>query len=274
MWKIDSGVEVCALACLLASLVGLGSCAAPGGPGGPGGTGAMDATPAILPDERLPFSETIPASGISIEMVPVPGSLDGTIQPFYLSSTEIPWDAYDVLTFELDIDEGVEGVDGVTRPTRPYVAADRGFGHMGYPCVSISLNGAQAFCEWLTIVSGRLHRLPTEQEWEHAIKVGGTGAPAWDRSNAGESTHPIGSLPADALGLHDMSGNVAEWCTLPDGAGVMRGGSFLDDAEHTGLGGRMLPTPAWNVTDPQIPKSPWWLADGPFAGFRVLCETE
>ena len=35
---------------------------------------------------------------------------------------------------------------------------------------------------------------------------------------------------------------------------------------------RLIPVPDWNATDPQIPKSVWWLADAPFAGFRVLCE--
>jgi hypothetical protein len=35
---------------------------------------------------------------------------------------------------------------------------------------------------------------------------------------------------------------------------------------------RKTPSREWNDTDPQIPKSIWWLSDAPFAGFRVVCE--
>ena len=50
----------------------------------------------------------------------------------------------------------------------------------------------------------------------------------------------------------------------------MRGGSFRD--EVVGFDSRLEDTPAWNATDPQLPKSPWWLADADFVGFRILCE--
>jgi hypothetical protein len=68
-----------------------------------------------------------------------------------------------------------------------------------------------------------------------------------------------------------MLGNAAEWCVDPDGAAVLRGGSFRDRAQDVGLQSVATPTPAWNATDPQIPKSRWWLADGDFAGFRIVC---
>jgi hypothetical protein len=53
---------------------------------------------------------------------------------------------------------------------------------------------------------------------------------------------------------------------------VLRGGSFLDPAGEVGCAPRKFPSPAWNASDPQFPKSRWWLADAPFAGFRVVCE--
>jgi len=37
-------------------------------------------------------------------------------------------------------------------------------------------------------------------------------------------------------------------------------------------GARERQTPEWNMTDPQYPKSRWWLSDAPFVGFRVVCE--
>ena len=69
-----------------------------------------------------------------------------------------------------------------------------------------------------------------------------------------------------------MYGNVAEWCSTADGKYVLRGGSYLDRHTQATSYERQIPTPDWNATDPQIPKSPWWLADAPFAGFRVVCE--
>jgi formylglycine-generating enzyme required for sulfatase activity len=105
------------------------------------------------------------------------------------------------------------------------------------------------------------YRLPTEAEWEYAAR-GGNGSPgnyiysgsntagevAWYDSNSGGSTHDAGTRAANNLGIHDMSGNVYEWCwdwygsytsgsqTDPMGAAsgsyrVYRGGYWDDDAD-------------------------------------------
>jgi formylglycine-generating enzyme required for sulfatase activity len=66
-------------------------------------------------------------------------------------------------------------------------------------------------------------RLPTEAEWEYACRAGTTEpdyAPAgmllddiaWYGPNSGYVTHPVGQRACNALGLHDMLGNVWEWC--------------------------------------------------------------
>ena len=52
---------------------------------------------------------------------------------------------------------------------------------------------------------------------------------------------------------------------------VLCGGTFLDAPARVVPGTRRRQTPAWQETDPQFPKSRWWLANGPFAGFRVVC---
>ena len=74
------------------------------------------------------------------------------------------------------------------------------------------------------------YRLPTEAEWEHAARAGTTAATyngelattdcpnstldpvAWTSCNSGSSRHPVGSLDPNGWGLHDMLGNVWEWC--------------------------------------------------------------
>ena len=89
--------------------------------------------------------------------------------------------------------------------------------------------------------------------------------------NAGGTPHPVGTKAAGALGIHDLLGNVLEWVTGADGP-LTRGGSFRDGADGVQPDSRARQDPSWNSTDPQIPKSRWWLSDAPFVGFRIVRE--
>jgi sulfatase modifying factor 1 len=86
------------------------------------------------------------------------------------------------------------------------------------------------------------YRLPTEAEWEHACRAGTSGPRygplddiAWHRGNSGERPHPVGTLLPNSWGLHDMLGNVWEWCWDfydPEVYGsyrVLRGGGWFDE---------------------------------------------
>jgi formylglycine-generating enzyme required for sulfatase activity len=200
------------------------------------------------------------------------------VAPFYIGRTEVTWDLYDVFALGLDRQAKTGAADAVARPSQPYGAPDYGWGHAGYPVMSVARAAAEAFTKWLSDTTDRPYRLPTEAEWVHAAELAGGGpslgagprdALAWHRGNAGGRTHPVGAKAADGLGLFDLFGNVAEWVVTSDGRLVARGGSFRDDPGTIGPGARSIQDDSWNERDPQLPKSRWWLSDGPFVGFRL-----
>lgn len=237
---------------------------------------ASASQPAASAEPSLePFTQTITGVTATLDMVPLPE------QGVWIASTETTWDLFDVFVYGLDREDPSRppGVDAITRPSKPYLPPDRGFGHAGYPAIGMTHQSAAAFCEWLSMKTGRSYRLPTEAEWEAACAAGDAEAAAlddiaWHAGNAGAKTHPVGSKRPNAAGIHDLLGNVAEWCIDADGKPVTRGGSYRDAPEIIACSLRVPPSSAWNASDPQIPKSRWWLADGPFVGFRVVCVPE
>ena len=228
--------------------------------------------------------ETIPGTVVSFEMVALPEGtvdLDGvsvTVKSFHIGRTEVTWDMYDVFALGLDVPKEKTGADAVARPSQPYGAPDYGWGHAGFPAISVTRDAAEAFCSWLSAKTGHHYRLPTEAEWVHAARLAGGGrtlstadrnALAWHSGNSSARTHPVGGRKPDALGLFDLFGNAAEWVMTGEGTRVTRGGSFKDPLSAVGPPARALQSDSWNERDPQLPKSRWWLSDGPFAGFRI-----
>jgi formylglycine-generating enzyme len=110
------------------------------------------------------------------------------------------------------------------------------------PVERVSWRDAQAFVSRLNaLLSGAGFRLPSEAEWEYACRAGTTTAYSFgDRVTEeqvnfdGESTVPVKSLPANAWGLHEMHGNVWEWCEdkYSDRQRVLRGGGWFACARY------------------------------------------
>ena len=94
---------------------------------------------------------------------------------------------------------------------------DPRFSHPEQPVVGVSWFEAQRFCEWLSGEAGRVHRLPTEAEWEKAARGGRDGGRfPWgdDRRAAASFDRPplLADMPANPLGLVGLSGVCHEWC--------------------------------------------------------------
>jgi formylglycine-generating enzyme required for sulfatase activity len=252
------------------------------------------------PETQSETIKTLYTVPVKFEMVKIPGgkftySPDGKapakeieIKPFWLGKTECLWDHFDVYESRLDLTEEQKieikknGIDAKTRPSKPYNAPDRGYGHQGYPVISVSHKSAEMYCVWLSEKTGKKYRLPTEAEWEYACRAGQDAAQlakldkkalleyAWTKENADDKTQPAMQKKPNAWGLYDMLGNAGEWCSQVAGdKPVLKGATFLEPASKITCSWRAPFDPAWQETDPNIPKATWWLSDGTFTGFRV-----
>ena len=91
-----------------------------------------------------------------------------------------------------------------------------------YPIIGVSWNDAMAFAEWLSEKTVHTFSLPTEAEWEYAARSGGkpekypggytVDQVAWYFENSDGLPHAVGTKTPNGLGIHNMSGNVSEWC--------------------------------------------------------------
>ncbi len=216
------------------------------------------------------FTEKIPNTPVSFKMVAIPGGSfamgspenepyrnedEGSrkqveISPFFMAEVEVTWNEF--LAFYGQT--GAEGrstdtegtrmdgeVDAITGPTPPYGQPDQNWGMGNRPAITMRHKAALTYCEWLSQVTGKTYRLPTEAEWEYACRAG-TQSPYFFEGNPkdfsqdklwnklfGADTTNINSfviyeansmmktqLPSavrsNPFGLKNMLGNVAEFC--------------------------------------------------------------
>lgn len=213
------------------------------------------------------FEEKIPGTSVSFTMVPIPGGefKMGTppnepfrrkdegpvrhvaVDSFWMAKVEVTWNEY--LAFfsatgsqgRKEATEVDEETDGISGATPPWGAPDQGWGKGNRPAITMSHHAAQTYCRWLSSVTGKNYRLPTEAEWEYAAR-GGTQTPyffegspkdyettgvwnklfgpdtttinsyvIYDENSPNKTQEPNEVLP-NPFGLKNMLGNVAEFC--------------------------------------------------------------
>ena len=236
------------------------------------------------------YTLTLPGSVVKVNMVAIPaGSLPVAgkavpVKPFWIADLETSWEMFDAFIASgapsKAYDQTKYDADAIARPSKSYILPDLGWGHHGFPAINISILSATMYCRWLSAQTGKKYRLPTDTEWEYACRAG-KNTPltadqldkmAWHAGNSDKRSHLVGKKQPNAWKLYDMLGNVGEWAMDADGKPILCGGTFKDEAGKVGPTARERQTSAWQATDPQLPKSRWWLADGRFVGFRIVCE--
>ncbi|MCD6333120.1 MAG: SUMF1/EgtB/PvdO family nonheme iron enzyme, partial [Bacteroidales bacterium] len=174
------------------------------------------------------------------------------VSPFFMGEVEVTWDEYLAFYAQTSAEgrssdtEGIRskgskitGVDAIIGATPPYGQPDQNWGKGKRPAISISYHAAETYCRWLSKVTGKTYRLPTEAEWEYAARAGTSGPyffngdpkrfmkkklfsskrdttminryVIYSQNSMAKTQEPDAVLP-NPFGLKNMLGNVAEFC--------------------------------------------------------------
>jgi serine/threonine protein kinase len=189
---------------------------------------------------------------LEAKMLPVPGT------KILLSKTE-----FTVGEWKLYLK--AEGLPDWKQPSTEFEQNDE------HPVVNVNWKEAKQFCEWVSKVTGKEWRLPTNSEWEAAVGTskypwGEYYPPIWDDGNylvaedgkadpakigvdGIKGTAPVGSFKMNVLGFYDLGGNVGEWMWdgLDEKTGnrVIRGGNWGRSAESCTVANRYYGNPGY-----------------------------
>ncbi|MBN2410931.1 SUMF1/EgtB/PvdO family nonheme iron enzyme [candidate division KSB1 bacterium] len=217
------------------------------------------------------YTEYIPNSSVKFDMIAIPGGtftmgspdkeplrnydegpqIRVDISPFWMGKVEVTWDEFEAFYAQTHVEGRTDtqiqlvstdsDVDAVTGPTPPYGNPGQGFGKGDRPAITMTHYTAEFYCQWLSDVTGKKYRLPTEAEWEYACRAGTEGAYFFDgnpkkftrhsfwnrmfgpdtatinsyiiyKENSMAKTQPFSSTKPNPFGLYNMLGNVKEFC--------------------------------------------------------------
>ncbi|HBE43148.1 MAG TPA: hypothetical protein DDW27_18485 [Bacteroidales bacterium] len=219
------------------------------------------------------FTELITNSSVSFNMVAIPGGKfrmgsspnepfrredegpvrEVEISPFFMAEVEVTWDEYLAFYAQTSAEgrstdtEGIRSkkgaeTDAISGATPPYGQPDQGWGMGQRPAISFTYHAAETYCRWLSQVTGKTYRLPTEAEWEYACRAG-TETPYFFpgdpnkfektglkaklskndttvinsyiiyKGNSPSKTQTSERVRPNPFGLKNMLGNVAEFCS-------------------------------------------------------------
>jgi formylglycine-generating enzyme required for sulfatase activity len=226
-------------------------------------------TPEIV-EKFSNFTEKIPGTSVSFNMIAVNGGTfkmgspenepyrqpdegplrDVAVDSFWIAEVEVTWNEY-LAFFNATGSQGrkeavtekviKDDVDAISGATPPWGAPDQGWGMGMRPAITMSHHAAMTYCRWLSQVTGKPYRLPTEAEWEFAARGGTSGPYFFDgdpdkyeskgfmkkifgtdtttinsyviyQENSPIKTQPPSKVKANPLGIKNMLGNVAEFC--------------------------------------------------------------
>ncbi len=228
-------------------------------------------TQAAVLDGFKNYTEYIPGTSVKFNMIAIPG---GTfpmgspkdepfradnepeqvmvqLSPFYMAEVEVTWDQYwafyaETMSEARTAPEEViarnasADLDAIAGATAPFGNPEQGWGGGDRPAITMTHYGAEIFCKWLSLKTGKEYRLPTEAEWEYAARGGTTtpyffeGSPkkfsekgfmrkfiAADTAvisryvtyklNSNNRTEESRKMQANPFGLKGMLGNVMEY---------------------------------------------------------------
>ena len=205
-----------------------------------------------------------------------PAALVSLPRPFAIALHEVTFKEYDHFCES-------------TRRDKP---EDEGWGRGQRPVVNVNWNDAVAYTQWLSRLTGKHYRLPTDAEWEYAARSGNKNRYWWGnepglaRANCtgcgslwdGEQSAPVGRFAPNPFGLYDVTGNVWEWvadCFHDKFAEAPADGSAV---EKQGCGKRVIRGGAWSFPIREMRSANRW-RDFPSrssddTGFRVVREIE
>jgi formylglycine-generating enzyme required for sulfatase activity len=285
------------------------------------------------------YDETIPGTDVTFRMIPVSGgtftmgsddkeegrntdegpSFKVTIDPFWMGQNEVTWQEYKIYMSACELFQTLQAsgkrvitdenkADAITAPSAlydPTMTFTNGEDPL-QPAVTMSQFAARQYTGWLSGLTARFYRLPSEAEWEYACRAGTTtpwssgsdsgklADVAWISENSDDTTHQVGTKTPNEWGFHDMHGNAAEWVVdelvengylrasslkqpvdwtatieWPQNLSprIVRGGAYYDEPDQCRSACRRgSEDEDWKEVDPNYPKSPWWYTEEPALG--------